>query len=145
MPTSFSEKNNASRERLVRLVDGISEQDLKKETSAGWTVSAILAHLAFWDQRALVLLRRWKQDGVNPSPVDPDAINDAVKMICLAIPPRKAVELCLSAAKSIDAEIEQLSAETIKEIEAKSTNFRLNRGTHRNEHIDELDAILLIK
>jgi len=49
-------QNDAERIRLRSLVARLSDADLARPMPAGWTVAAILAHLAFWDQRILVLL-----------------------------------------------------------------------------------------
>jgi len=141
MATLFFEKNTSTRESLNQLARRLSDEDLEKQVGAGWTAAAIFAHLAFWDQRALELLIRWKHTGVNPSPVDSDAINDATKILCLAIPPRRAVQLFLTAANTIDAEIENLNPEMIKEIDFKSTHVRLDRAAHRKEHLRELEAV----
>ena len=85
MSRKFISDNNKSRYRLRSLVERLSDQDFAKATAAGWTVSSLLAHLAFWDQRAVILLRVWKEAGVSPSPVDINVVNDAAKVLCLAI------------------------------------------------------------
>src|SRR5512137_542334 len=140
MTLSFADENTASRRRLESLIRRLSDADLARPTSDGWTVAALLAHLAFWDQRVLVLLRRWKAKGVDESPVDPDAINDALKPLCLALAPRVAAELCLSSAEAVDAELETITAELIGQIQASSTHFRFNRALHRNDHLSEIES-----
>ena len=35
---------------------------------AGWTVAGVLAHLAFWDQRVVVLVDRWADGRGTPPP-----------------------------------------------------------------------------
>ena len=70
MTFPFLEENSASRRRLQTLVGRLSDEDLTRSTPDGWTVAALLAHLAWWDQRVLVRLRRWKEQGVDLSPVD---------------------------------------------------------------------------
>src|SRR3972149_8789515 len=96
MALPFTEENRASRVRLRSLVGRLSAEDLALTTDYGWTLSALFAHLAWWDQRVLILLRRWKETGVDESPVDSQAVNDALRPLCLALEPRKAIELCLS-------------------------------------------------
>jgi hypothetical protein len=140
MASPFADENTASRRRLESLVRRLSDEDLARCTSGGWTVAALLAHLAYWDQRVLALLRRWKAKGVDESPVDPDAINDALQSLCLALAPRTAVELCLSSAAAVDAELETITAELIEQIQASSTHFRFNRALHRNDHLNEIES-----
>ena len=36
---------------------------------AGWTVAAVLGHLAFWDQRAFILLEQWEKTGTAPAAI----------------------------------------------------------------------------
>jgi hypothetical protein len=98
--------------------------------------------MAFWDQRIVVLLRRWKEKGVDESPVDADAMNDALKPIFHALEPRTAVQLCLSSAEAADAELETLTPELYEQIQASPTHFRFNRSLHRNDHLNEIEMLL---
>lgn len=134
--------NDESRERLAALIARLKDEDLRRPLTDGWTVSAVLAHLAFWDQRAVTLLRRWRREGFGPSPIDPDAVNDALLPLLLAISPRRAAELALDSARAIDAEVAELPPSLMAEIEEKATHFRLSRAHHRNEHLGELEALL---
>ena len=56
---SYVGENDAQRERLRALVRRLTDQELGRPMSAGWTIAGVLGHLAFWDQRVLVLLERW--------------------------------------------------------------------------------------
>jgi hypothetical protein len=146
MTFPYSEQNAESRRRLEKLVQGISEQDLARSTDYGWTVAALLAHLAFWDQRVLVILRRWIQEGFDPSPIDAMAVNDSLRVVCHALDPRTAVELCLSSAQAVDAELDSLTPERVKQLEehaaATDTQFRMNRALHRDGHLNDIEALL---
>lgn len=142
MPLPFVEDNTTSRKRLTALVRGLSQADLAQTTDYGWTVSALLAHLAYWDQRMIALLRRWKEKGVDHSPVDSDAVNEALRPLCLALDPQKAIELCLVSAEALDAELETLAPSLVEEIEASGTHFRFNRGLHRTGHLDDIEQAL---
>jgi len=142
----FREENLASRRRLETLVNRLSDADLVRVTPYGWTVAALLAHLAFWDYRVLVLLRRWKEDGVDLSPIDSEAVNDALRPVCLALDPRSATELCLSAATAVDTELEMLTDELYKQIQEQLKvspfQFRFNRALHRDAHLDDIEQLL---
>src|SRR5512137_2456198 len=102
---SYVEANTKGRERLRTLAAELSDQDLALQVGAGWTVGALLAHLAFWDYRVLVLLQRWRKAGVGPSPIDTNGVNDAMKPLCLAIPGREAASLAVKAAETVDAQL----------------------------------------
>ncbi len=142
---SYISENAAEREQLKALVSRLSDRQLGQPLEAGWTVSAVLAHLAFWDRRALILIEKWKKEGVGPSPMDTDIVNETTRGLCLAIPPRAAADLALSAASAIDQAIEQLSPEMVKEIETVGTTVRLDRARHRRTHLDQIMAALGIE
>jgi hypothetical protein len=142
MAFPFIQENIASRQRLVSFVGRLSDEDLGHINAEGWTVAALLAHLAFWDNRVLVLLRRWQAQGVDESPVDPDMINDSLKPLCLALEPHTAVELCLASAEAVDAELEAITAELVEAIETSPTFFRFNRAHHRDDHLGEIERLL---
>src|SRR5262249_30117056 len=67
---SYVTKNREQLDRLRALVDKLSDQELAKPMEAGWTVAAVLAHLAFWDYRIVTLLDRWNAGGTPPSSID---------------------------------------------------------------------------
>ncbi len=91
MERPFVAENNGERERLGHLVNRLTDEELSLLLGEGWTVAAALAHLAFWDQRAAVLMQRWTKEKVAPSPVDTDVTKDALLPLCLAISPRAAL------------------------------------------------------
>jgi hypothetical protein len=141
---SFPEinENADSRRRLEGLAGRLTSEDFALTTHYGWSVAALFAHMAWWDQRILVLLCRWKQDGLDESPVDSHLINEALKPLCHALDPRAAVALCLASAEETDAELEATSAELIAQIQASPNYFRVNRALHRNGHIDDIESLL---
>ncbi|HEX2441286.1 MAG TPA: DinB family protein [Methylomirabilota bacterium] len=147
MPTdrSYIALNDASRARLEAFVRRCSDADLAKAMPAGWTVAAVLAHVAFWDERASLLAERWEQQGVAPTPVDGahvDWINDAPKPMFLALPPRRAAELALVAAEAADRRMAALSDEMIARNASAGSPLTLLRAEHRREHLDEIEHVL---
>jgi hypothetical protein len=105
-------------------------------------VAVALAHLVFWDERRLVLVRKWKREGVKPSPMDDNVINDALVPILLAIPPRKAAGLAVRAAEALDRELEEAPPELVAAMEATGDRHALNRAIHRKMHLDEIEKLL---
>ena len=146
MTFPFAQQNTESRQRLESLARRLTDTDLALSTHYGWTISALLAHLAFWDQRMIAILKRWKEQGFDPSPIDSGAVNDALRVICHALEPRRAIDLCLVSAAELDAELETLSADFVKQIqehcEATGTQFRMNRSLHRDDHLKDIEALL---
>jgi len=139
---SFLIENSQERKRLSSLVARLSEDELSLKLPNGLTVAATLAHLAFWDRRVLILIQRWKQNGVSPSPVDTDAINDALASLLLAISPRIATQLACTAAEATDSELEEVSDDLIEAIQGLGGTVRLNRSLHRRMHLDEIEVLL---
>ena len=142
MDRSFVEENARARERLRSLVSGLTDEALCLPLGGGWTIAVALAHLAFWDQRALVLLQKWNQHGVEPSPIDIDVTNDSLLPVWRAIPPRAAVDLAVSCAEAIDRELEEASPDLIDAIDSLGEKFRLYRSMHRKTHLDEIEGVL---
>jgi hypothetical protein len=142
MDFDFIQPNDDSRQRLESFIDSLSAEDFYQTNPYGWTVAALFGHLAFWDRRMLVLLRRWQEQGVDESPVDPDMINDSLQAVCLALEPRVAADLCLASAKETDAALAAISPELYEAIQASPNHYRFNRSLHRDNHIDEIKRIL---
>ena len=138
MNRDFQIANKASREKMSLLIKIMSDEELALPTVAGWTIASTLAHIAFWDNRILYLLKHWKENEIAPSPYDVDAINEAQKPFLLALSPRIAATLALQAAEAIDSEIEKTSDELAEKIIAAKVQFKFERNGHREYHIREI-------
>ncbi len=136
--------------RSTRTVDvhdavRLSGEELSRPMPAGWTLAAVLAHIGFWDARAIFLLDKWGR-GVEPStadyePEDVDWLNDSAKPLCLALPPRDAAQLALRLAEETDGKVEALSDEMLAKIRAVGSPFNLSRANHRKEHLDDIERV----
>ncbi len=145
MDRAFVAENAKELERLRRLVNRISDEELRLPLREGWTIAIALAHLSFWDQRALVLLKKWKTSGVMPSPIDDDVTNDSILPLCSAISPRVAANLAVVAAEAIDFELEKASEDLIREIWKLNERFRLYRCDHRKLHLDQIESLIRVQ
>jgi hypothetical protein len=142
---SYIARNDDERARLVALVAKCSDTDLARPMPAGWTVAAVLGHIAFWDQRILALLDQWETTGVVPNTeieADIDWINDAGKPLLLAVPPRKAAELAVAIAEATDRTVAGLPDELVARNAAAGGPLNLSRADHRKEHLDEIQKVL---
>jgi DinB superfamily len=142
MDRPFVTENAQERKRLVSLVARLTDEELRRPLDNGWTVAAALAHLAFWDQRSLFLMRKWKKSGVETSPLDIDLTNDSLLALWLALPPRAAAELAVSSAEAIDRELQEAASELIAGVESLGEKFRLYRSIHRKLHLDQIEEVL---
>ena len=139
---SFISENARELERLRTLVDNITEKELNLVIyNEGWTIAVALAHLAFWDHWPLVLVRKWKHNGVTTSLADANTINDVLLPFLLAISPRAAANMAVSIAEAFDQELAELSPDLILAIEAVDTKA-LNRAIHRKKHLDDIESFL---
>ena len=146
MERQYINDNNFERERLTKLVNEITDNELKLVIyKEGWTIAVALGHLAFWDERRMLLIQEWKKNSITPSglnELDTRIINDTLLPVLLALPPRKAAELAEKAAEKVDREIAGLPDELVKKIEALGDLNALNRGRHRKMHLDEIEVLL---
>lgn len=138
-------ETDAERERLRSLIARLSDKDLSRAMPAKWTVAAVLAHIAFWDARAIYWLDKWA-GGVAPTPYEPEnteAVNESAKPLCLALPPRDAAKLALRLAEEADGKVKALSDSMLAKIRATGAPpFNLSRAIHRKEHLDEVESAL---
>jgi hypothetical protein len=153
MENQFIIENKRERERLEKLVAGLTDEELNLVIyKEGWTVAVILAHLAFWDRWSLLLMEKWKKSGVVALPMgDWDTINDTLfpndvmLPFLLAIPPRVAANMAVSSAKEIDKALEDAPLDMITKIGQLSDRTRLYRSIHRKMHLDEIENLLKSK
>lgn len=130
-------------ERLSALVGRMNDEDLTRPMEAGWTPAAVLGHLAFWDMRIVILLKKWESEGaVSASAVDGDVINEVSRRLLLAIPPRAAAALALEWAQAANQVIASLSPTVAADVREKAPNVRLDRTHHRRAHVEEIEKML---
>jgi hypothetical protein len=139
---SFVEANRLQLERMRAFVDRATDEDLRTPMPAGWTPAAVLGHLAFWDQHALVIIDMVDR-GLTPPPHDDEAvdwINDTSKRFLVAMDPRAAALLAVQIAEETDRRIAALSDERLEV--ATERWFTTDRWEDRQEHLDEIEQAL---
>ncbi len=142
---SYVKENARELERLRALVMRLDDDELRRPVNDDWTVAGAMAHIAFWDARALVLGEKLRR-GVpfSPSdaePEDVDWINDATRPLIQAIEAREAAGLALRMAEETDRLVASLPAERMWPHDPDSPLNPL-RAAHRAEHLDEIEAAL---
>lgn len=142
---NFMEENQASREELAELIGRLDERSFKCAVGRGWTVSTLLCHLAFWDQRVLFLLREWQRSGLDVCRLNSLAvhsINEAAKAISQAVPGPVAARLALDSAAAVDSQLAQISEALAGQIASAGFERFLNRSLHRREHLQKIEEAL---
>ena len=134
-------QNREQLERLRKLVARLSDGDLRRELPDGWTIGDVLAHLAFYDRRAAVLLERFATEGVFASPYDYETINAVLPYLTRRIPPREILAEVVEAAEVADRAAAATPATLVEEIR-RLNQVKLERADHRRSHLDDIEALL---
>ncbi|HEY3290983.1 MAG TPA: hypothetical protein VGK87_12705 [Anaerolineae bacterium] len=138
----YVQENDASEQRLIQVVNGLSEADYAADLSGGWTVTTALAHLAFWDTCRLAQLKQWELAGISPIPNDSSSINAGVEVLASTISGAEAGKLAIRAAQAIDSEVRKASPEFVKVAEDAGQLNVLRRSEHRHAHLDQIAKAL---
>ena len=141
MDRSFVELNRAATDRIRALAERLSDEELQHPVGEYWTVAIALAHIAFWDRRALHVLELSKREG---TPTFPDLdlfVNDLSLPFWAAIPPRQAARLAIETAEALDRRLEAYPPDLLELIHAEYKRY-VFRAYHRTEHLDEAEAAL---
>lgn len=134
--------NDVQRERLVALSARLTDDELRRRLPNGLSVANVLAHLAFWDKYACEVLREWKRSGFSGSHTHFEAVNSAVLSFATLIPARAALDMAVEAAAAVDSEAARVTRELAREIIDNGKLRTLERGQHRCEHLDQIEALL---
>jgi hypothetical protein len=138
---SFVELNRASTDRMRALAARLTDEELRQPVGEHWTVAIALAHLAFWDRRALLGLEWTELDGKPCLPQPAVVVNDLSLPLWAAIPPRAAATIAVETAEALDARLEAFPPALLEEIYVYNKRWVI-RALHRNDHLDEVDAAL---
>jgi len=140
---SYIEQNDRERERLRVLIASLSDDDLRTKVNEFWTVAGVLGHLAYWDARAEILIKKAQRGEAftasDYEPDDPTWINDSTRALIHAIPPRGVAELTVRTAEDIDARVTEIPADKLWPNDPESP-LNGRRASHRGEHLDEIEA-----
>jgi len=138
---SFIERNRASTSRIREMAARLSDEEMLHPVGEHWTVSIVMAHLAFWDRRALYVLDMTERDHKLFIPEIDIFVNDLSLPLWAAIPPREAARIAIETAETLDQRLETFPVELLDEIYAYNKRWVI-RALHRGEHLDEADAAL---
>jgi hypothetical protein len=144
----YKSENARELERMRGIVARLDEAALRRPVNDSWTFAGVLAHIAFWDGRALALADKLA-GGVpfsssDDEPEDVDWINDASRPLIHAIPPLDAARLALEISEETDRRVASLAPELVARAwpVAEDSPLNLVRASHRGEHLDEIEAAL---
>ncbi len=117
---------------------------MARELPNGWTVSAALAHIAFWDRWVIARWDQYDRDGAI-API-PDNVLDLGNAAGIAewrvFSSTQVTDLARGAADTIDCRIAALSPAAIAHAVETGRPAMLDRSLHRDPHLDEIDELL---
>jgi hypothetical protein len=145
MPHDFLRQNDTSRAQLKNLVARLTERDFQRAVGTNWTISTLLCHLAFWDQRVFFLLQEAQAGRIDPSRLTAqaiDSINYAVRVLSQAVPGSAAAQLAIQSAEAADALAAKTSDDVVRKIMSAGFERMLNRSLHRMEHLGKMKVAL---
>ena len=135
--------NNESRARLRALVERLDRAELTQSPMQGWSVSALLAHLAFWDR---FNVQRWRSRLAGTQLPALDVLDDLINESALpgwnALPPEVAARDVVASAEEGDAFVAALTSEIRSRWPAEGRPRSLYRSEHRREHLDDIERAL---
>jgi hypothetical protein len=140
--TAFAESNRVQTERLRGLVGRLDAGRLALRLPNGWTVAVALAHIAFWDRQRLCLMRRWAAGDWCNGGYDGELFNEVLLPFLEAIPPDRAAEIALRSAGEVDAFLLSVPDEVVGAALARADRPNLDRGSHREGHLDQIEEAL---
>jgi hypothetical protein len=143
---TFMTDNEAARAELGKLIGRLEDPSFEVRVGSGWTVATSLCHLAFWDQRALFLLREWeRRKSIQPIPPDSlsvESINYAVNAVAAEVAGPAAGRLAMRSAADVDGYLAGLGDGWVDQIVAAGLERYLRRSLHRNEHLRAIAGAL---
>ncbi|HVK13495.1 MAG TPA: hypothetical protein VM597_32410 [Gemmataceae bacterium] len=144
MPVSaaLAESNRVQTERLRELVARLDADMLAVRLPNGWTVAVALAHVAFWDRQRLCLMRRWAAGDWCDGGYDGDLFNEALLPVLEAVSPDRAAALALRTAEEVDAFLLAAPDDLVRAALSRPDRPNLDRGSHREGHLDQIERAL---
>src|SRR6185503_6029200 len=116
------------------------------EVADGWTVAAVVAHLAFWDR---MVLSRWddaRKRGLATPPDLPDSLEDILNASLLpewrTMSPFMALAMSAEAAQVVDDAVRRLGDDAIVAVLAQGRPRLVDRSLHRAEHAAMIEAVI---
>lgn len=138
------ERNASELARLSALAGRLQERGRQLALSDGWTGSAVLAHLAFWDRFVVARWDAYHRDGViiELPTAHLDLVNAAGLPMWRALDLDEAVAQAVAAASEVTERIASLGREAVSHALLTQRPAMLDRTLHWSPHLDELAGAL---
>ena len=144
MDRSYVAENDAERARLQAVVARLTDDDMARAISEGWTVGVGLIHLAFWDRLSLSKFEEWERTGtvqMTPGREVVDGINHAMLPWWHTVAPAQIKHEVVAAAEAVDRKAATLPEPIVEAILAMRPRSQ-RRAAHRRQHLDQIERAL---
>ena len=144
MPASdeIAQSNRTQTERLRALARRLTPEMLAVRLPRGWTVAVALAHLAFWDRQRLCFMRRLAAGDSCHGGYDGEVFNEVLLPFLEMIPADRVAALAVETAEEVDAFLLAVPDEVVESALARPDRPNLDRGMHREYHLDRIERAL---
>jgi hypothetical protein len=139
---SLDAGNRAQTARMRALVASLDASALAVRLPNGWTVAGALGHIAFWDRQRLCFLRRLATGVDCHTRYDGELFNETLLPFLEAIPGDRVAAMAVQTAEEIDQFLSTLPDEVIAAALDRPDKPNLDRGSHREYHLDQIDRAL---
>lgn len=143
MVHEFQGANERSLARLEEIVRRLTPADLERTLPDGWTVMAALAHLAWWDRYAAIVLRWWAAEGYQQPPDIANLVNATALPEWRALPAAYVREEVPRAARAMDDAVAAAPPDLVERVVADGRARYFDRSIHRDAHIDQIESGLV--
>ena len=143
VPVEIAESNRVQTERLRALAGRLTSEMLAVRLPNGWTVAVALAHIAFWDRQRLCLMRRWAAGNWCNGGYDGELFNEVLLPFLEMIPADRVAALAVETAEEVDAFLLAVPDEVVEAALARPDRPNLDRGMHREGHLDQIEQALV--
>ena len=97
---------------------------------------------AFWDCQRACLMRRWAAGDWCNGGYDGELFNEVLLPFLELIPAERAAEIALRTAEEVDAFLLSVPDEVVDTALARPDRPNLDRGSHREGHLDQIEKAL---
>jgi ribosomal protein S18 acetylase RimI-like enzyme len=142
MDTSYNDRNRVQTQRLKDL-RRLGEVDLRRPVGDHWTIAVALAHIEYWDGRAVGGLEAWRRHGLQLTlwTNDEAVVNDIRLRFWRELSPTEVLEQAIKTAEVLDRIVAELGPGEAEVVAAQRYRV-LDRSLHRSQHLDEVDRAL---
>ena len=129
--------------RLHAVLEALADTDLETRPESGWSVAAMLVHLAFYDDWVAERWRRWlAASAFQDLPDDiTELVNASGGRGWAAADGRRARDAALEAADSVATLIEELPPAALDDAIRTGRERMIDRSVHWNAHLDEIRTL----